>query len=305
QIIVVNDHSTDHTEKMVRDFPGNRVDLINLSEVVSENILSAHKKKAIETAIARASGKLILTTDADCKVPKEWVQSMVNLYGSKNAKFIAAPVKIAVENSLVSIFQTLDFITLQGITGASVSRKLYSMCNGANLAYEKDAFYGVDGFLGIDSIASGDDMLLMHKIFLKYPDSVQFLKSEEAIVLTKPASSWRSFIQQRIRWSSKADQYKDKAIFRTLLFVYIFNLSLLAFLIGSIWHPKWLIYFLILIVIKTIVEFPFVYNVAAFFRQQKLMTYFFFLQPLHILYIVVVGFLGKFSTFTWKGRRLR
>src|SRR5262249_43775624 len=134
QIIVVNDHSTDNTEKLVSDFGNKRVELINLSEVVSEKILSAHKKKAIEVAIAQASGKLILTTDADCVVPKDWVKSMVNLYGSKNARFIAAPVKIEARSSLVSIFQTLDFITLQGITGASVSRKLYSMCNGANLA---------------------------------------------------------------------------------------------------------------------------------------------------------------------------
>ena len=63
----------------------------------------------------------------------------------------------------------MDFMVLQGITGAAVYKKKMSMCNGANLAYEKKAFYEVNGFAGIDHIASGDDMLLMHKIWKQYP----------------------------------------------------------------------------------------------------------------------------------------
>ena len=42
------------------------------------------------------------------------------------------------------------------------------MCNGANLAYTKNAFNAVGGFKDIDDIASGDDMLLMYKIDQKY-----------------------------------------------------------------------------------------------------------------------------------------
>src|SRR2546427_294101 len=80
------------------------------------------------------------------------------------------------QSSLLSVFQTLNFLTLQGITAASVYKRFHSMCNGANLAYEKSAFYEVGGFNNIDNIASGDDMLLMHKIFKQYPDKVFYLK---------------------------------------------------------------------------------------------------------------------------------
>jgi len=83
--------------------------------------------------------------------------------------FIAAPVKIKEEGSLLAKFQALDFLTMQGITGASVYRRLHNMCNGANLAYERQTFYEVNGFDGIDTIASGDDMLLMHKIARRHP----------------------------------------------------------------------------------------------------------------------------------------
>ena len=73
----------------------------------------------------------------------------------------------------LSVFQTLDFISLQGITGAAVYKNLYPMCNGANLAYTRKAFDEVDGFTDIDHIASGDDMLLMKKIQSKYPGRTQ------------------------------------------------------------------------------------------------------------------------------------
>ena len=87
------------------------------------------------------------------------------------------------------------------------------MCNGANLAYERKLFYEVDGFAGIDHIASGDDMLLMHKIAKKYPGKIYYLKSVDAIVSTHPMQSWKQFFNQRIRWASKATHYDDKRIF--------------------------------------------------------------------------------------------
>ena len=63
---------------------------------------------------------------------------------------------------------------------------MHNMCNGANLAYEKKVFYEVGGFEGIDKIASGDDMLLMHKIQKIYPDKIGYLKSADVIVKTQP-----------------------------------------------------------------------------------------------------------------------
>ncbi len=70
----------------------------------------------------------------------------------------------------------MDFMVLQGITGAAVHKSKLTMCNGANLAYEKKVFSEVNGFAGTDHIASGDDMLLMHKIWKKYPDECSLSK---------------------------------------------------------------------------------------------------------------------------------
>jgi len=207
-------------------------------------------------------------------------------------------------HDLLSIFQTLDFITLQGITGAAVYRRVHSMCNGANLAYEKSAFEEVGGFSGIDSIPSGDDMLLMHKIYCKYPQKVFFLKDRHAIVTTRPESSWSGFFHQRVRWASKADRYDDKRIFWVLLLVYLVNLLLAGLFVAAFWNTWWLWILLLLLIAKTAVEYPFVRSVAGFFGQQRLMVYFAVLQPVHILYTIVVGWLGKFGSYQWKDRKI-
>ena len=301
EVIVVNDHSTDETENVVRRFAGHNVKLINLADHVSSR-LNSYKKKAIEIAISKSSGDLIVTTDADCFANKNWLRSIAAYQEKTQAVLIAAPVKVILKTGLLSYFQSLDFLILQGITGASVHRKYHSMCNGANLAYLKSVFYEVNGFKNVDNIASGDDMLLMHKIVTCYPDKFFFLKSQEAIISTQPATSWKDFFNQRIRWASKADKYDDKRITKVLFLVYFLNLFLLITLLYTFFNIAFLSYFILLILTKTIIEYAFVSRVANFFSLNKLMYYFLPLQLVHIVYTLIAGFLGKFGKYEWKGR---
>jgi cellulose synthase/poly-beta-1,6-N-acetylglucosamine synthase-like glycosyltransferase len=307
EVIVLDDHSTDGTAAAVSAFAGGglRVSCLRMADVSQSEAVSAHKKFAIETGVRASKGELIVTTDADCTFHTGWLAALAACYEEKGAKFIAAPVRIAARNrSLLSILQVLDFLTLQGITGAAVHKGFHSMCNGANLAYSKEAFDAVDGFRGIDSIPSGDDMFLMHKIWLRYPSKTFFLKSREAIVTTAAETTWKRFVNQRIRWASKADRYDDKRIFWVLLLVYLLNVLFIALPLGAIWNFWWLWLFLILLVVKTMVEYPFVREVAVFFGQGDLMVYFAPLQPLHICYTVVIGWLGKFGSYQWKDRKI-
>lgn len=306
EVIIVDDHSEDETWSKLSRFhsPGLQTIFAKLSDHISEEkIIISHKKKAIETGIGLSQGTLLVTTDADCIFSPDWLLTLARFYEHTSAKFIAAPVKIETGSSLVSIFQTLDFITLQGITGASVYKRIHSMCNGANLAYEKTAFAEVQGFAGIDTIPSGDDMLLMYKIYKKYPDKVFYLKNTAAIVTTAGVPAWKDFFNQRIRWASKADKYDDKRIVGVLLVVYLFNCCFLFLGIASFVKATWFFFFILFLIAKILIEFPFVQTVSRFFDQQSLMKYFPLLQPLHILYTIVAGWLGKFGSFEWKGRK--
>lgn len=299
EVIVVDDNSTDNTAAIAKSFS-----FVKLVHLQFENI-TAYKKKAIETGIAAASGELIVTTDADCTVPENWLKTIASFYEQTNAVLIAAPVRMDGRHSFFQLFQSLDFLVLQGITAASVQKKIHNMCNGANLAYERKAFYEVNGFSGIDHIASGDDMLLMHKFAMRFPGRIVYLLSKDAIVTTKPAGTWQEFFSQRIRWASKATHYNDIKIFSVLFLVYFFNLSLLALLVAGFWNLKLWLALGVLVLCKTVVEFFFIYPVAKFYGSQSLLNYFILFQPLHILYTVIAGWLGLIGKFEWKGRRVK
>ena len=299
EVIVADDHSTDSTVEIVQQSRYAR-----MVQVPGEAIHSS-KKKAIETGIGIAKGDLIVTTDADCIAPKNWLQAIAAFKEENNSVFIAAPVLVQHNSSLLQLFQTIDFLVLQGITGASVHKRVHPMCNGANLAYEKKAFYEVNGFSGIDNIASGDDMLLMNKMMKKYPNRVHYLKSKEAIVITQPMKSWISFFRQRTRWASKVFYYKNMKIFLALLLVYLFNLSFLVLLAAGFAEPRYWIFLACLWVGKTIIEFPFVASVTSFFNRSSLLKYFFIFQPLHILYTIIAGLMGQTGKYEWKGRKVK
>ncbi|MEO7307876.1 MAG: glycosyltransferase [Ferruginibacter sp.] len=322
EVIVVDDHSTDKTAEIVLNYSAANVKLISLKDQITDQKLNSYKKKAIETAISQATGELIVTTDADCVVPKHWLQTLAAFYEEYEPAFIAAPVAIlpspvgeGLGVRFIEFFQGLDFMTLQGITGASVYKKIHSMCNGANLAYTKKAFEEVGGFTGIDHIASGDDMLLMHKIYTRWPDKVLFLRSSEAIVQTAPVNSIREFFNQRIRWASKADKYDDKRIFAVLALVYLVNVLLLALPIIAVFNNiQYSIFniqcsmigvWLCLLLLKTIAELIFLYPVAKFFGKQNMLWMFPLMQPFHIVYTVIAGWLGKFGSYKWKGRHVK
>jgi cellulose synthase/poly-beta-1,6-N-acetylglucosamine synthase-like glycosyltransferase len=179
------------------------------------------------------------------------------------------------------------------------------MCNGANLAYEKNVFFKVGGFEGIDQLASGDDMLLMQKIRDRYPDEIAFLKSKEVIVNTHPAETLKDFINQRIRWASKAGYYTDKKIAAVLLLVYLLNAWLLILGIFSFFYLAAFYLLIISLLVKTIAELFFLFPVARFFEKQKQLWWFLPAQPFHILYTVIAGWLGKFGSYQWKGRKVK
>jgi len=315
EVLVVDDHSTDNTAAIIKSYASHNVKLISLKDYLSANEINSYKKKAIEISIQQSNGELIVTSDADCIFPKNWLTTIASFYESKRPAFIVMPVLISYGKKMIEVFQSLDFMTLQGITGASVHKKFHSMCNGANLAYTKEAFIAVNGFKGIDNIASGDDMLLMHKIYNQFPNNIEYLKSREVIVTTNPVSTIQDFFNQRIRWASKADQFDDKRIFIVLIIVYFLNVLMMVLPIVALISNRSISimniqlsmfnFYASLLLIKTIFELFFLYPVAKFFNQTKLLWWFPIAQPFHIVYTVIAGWLGKFGKYTWKERSVK
>lgn len=307
EVIVVDDHSTDQTAHIVTRLQQTHpnLKLISLAAHLGGHNLNAYKKKAIELAVAASTGDWIVTTDADCKVKPDWLHLFDQYIQQQDPVFVAAPVMFTTTGSFLDTFQLLDFISLQGITAAAVSAGFHTMCNGANLAYRKDVFYEVGQFRGIDQLASGDDMLLMHKIKEKYPDRLGYLFTQEAIVTTAPMPDWKQFFNQRVRWASKAEAYQDKGIFRTLALVYALNACLFVWALISLFTWSGGMTWCLLILVKTWVELSFMLPVSRFYGHPRALFWFLPMQPFHITYTVIAGWLGKFGSYQWKGRKVQ
>jgi len=328
EVIVIDDFSEDNTYDIVTNFTDiSNLKIFKLQDLVDENnIQSVYKKRAIEAAIHKASGTLIITTDADCRLQQHWIHSIVSFYEKEKCALIAAPVGYYNEHTKFQHFQALDFCGMQAITGASLSLGMFNMANGANLAYEKQAFLDVNGYQDIDQKASGDDMLLVYKIAQKFPDKIKFLKNRAAIVLTEPMHTLNDFLQQRYRWTSKSTSYQDKRITAILGLVYLFVLSIwlnaLYFIGKSIYSiifptntiiglidflPVFFVLLMLIfqVVCKTIVDYQFLQTASAFFNRHDLMKSFFISELLHIWYIPFVGTFGNILKYKWKGRTLK
>ncbi|MFN2457000.1 MAG: glycosyltransferase [Chitinophagaceae bacterium] len=300
EVIIVDDFSTDKTAEVVQSFLSERVRLIQ-PDIEKE---TSSKKQAIATGVQHAKGEWVVITDADCKPKPKWLKTIEAFYKAKEAKFIAAPVQFQHDNSILQLFQTIDFITLQGITAASVAANFHSMCNGANLAYRREAFFEVDGFKNIDKVSSGDDMLLMYKIWKRHPGRVLYLKSNEAIIITQPMFTWRNFVMQRRRWASKTLYYDDHRIMVVLAFVYAFNFFFIVLVTAACINNNWWLV-LLFWAGKSIIEFPFIMSVANFYNEKRIMKFFIFFQPLHILYTVGIGLWSQLGKYEWKGRTIK
>ena len=297
EIVLADDDSDDETAEIAKS-----LGIENL-KIIRNRALKG-KKQLLSFAVSNAWGELIICTDADCLVPQGWIKSFVKAYADKNAKFIAAPVLFNESKAFIKKFQALDFAGMMAITGAGIQGKYLFMCNGANLAYPKSVFEELGGFEGIDSKASGDDMLLMQKIAKKYPDNIVYLKHPKAAVMTEAEHSLATFWRQRLRWASKSGDYPQKSATLQLGLVWLFMFFILLNLIAGFFNPNFFIVLSTLIILKIISDYILLAQATAYFSQEKLMKIFLPSVFLHWIYILTVGFVSMLKLkYSWKGRR--
>ncbi len=303
EVIVADDASTDETAHLVRQYAPTASFPLQLLSLAEAGVASP-KKRAISQSIEQATGHLIVTTDGDCRVEPGWLATYAAFYEETHAKLMFGPVTFTTHSTVFDALQTVEFASLIGSGACTLAWGKPTMCNGANLCYEKSVFGTVGGFSGFDQLASGDDEFLMHKIATAYPGRVQFLKSPAAIVTTAPHRSWRVFYNQRKRWASKWRAYNSLLPSVLAVLVFCWNMTpvvaVLSWLLDGINGNT----ALLVVGLKLVPEWLFLRQVLHFLRKQPALSFIPLTQILYPFYVIFFGIAAQTKGYYWKDRNL-
>ena len=302
ELILVDDFSDDNSQSLV--YKWRMENGFHLTMIESVRMTGSPKKDAILRAIPIAVSEWIVTTDADCVLPVQWLRRLNDYIVEHDVSMIAGPVVYDAKWHFLHQFQQADLMSLQGATIGSFGIGKAFMCNGANLAYKKQLFSELNGFKGNSQTASGDDVFLLQKAVVKHPRQVHYLKSKSAIVKTSPARSWRSLFFQRVRWASKAKTYESEFGEALALVVFLGNLSLIIAVVLFVVDVLDYRNLIVLVGLKLIADWTLMYKTNSFLRSGR---FFFpiFSSVLYPVFSVVVAVYSLFGKYQWKGRTFK
>jgi antibiotic biosynthesis monooxygenase (ABM) superfamily enzyme len=170
------------------------------------------------------------------------------------------------------------------------------MCSAANLIFEKQVFFEVNGYTDNEHIMTGDDEFLMHKIFKKYPNKVKFLFDKNAIVETGANGTLAQLTEQRKRWVSKSTKYENRYITLILVMAYFYNLSMAINV-----FINWQLAFNQML-FKIFIEGLFLFTMLKFYNKKWLILLLPLAEIFHIIYVIIIGIWANFATYKWKER---
>lgn len=294
EVILVDDQSETPFELGFFDF---KIKIIN-------NIRHSNspKKDAISTAIHTISSDWIITTDADCLVLPDWLLLFDNCIQKQNVKMIVGAVKYKKEASFLGYFQQFEFASLQAATMGSFGIRQGFMCNAANFAYRKSFFQVLDGFVGNNHLASGDDVFLLQKALQKDSKAVFYIQNESNIVTTFATKSWRALWHQRLRWASKATAYRGWFGISLSIVVLGCNASFVAAFLEFVCKNNFDNWLLFCFFVKMLID-----GLLVYFYEAKLfkmsIIYMIISSLTYPLFATSVAVFSFFVKFEWKNRR--
>ena len=291
EVIVANDRSTDKTKNIIDQFSSENSFIKSIH--IEKNHEMTPKKYALTKAIEKSEGEIILTTDADCRVPRDWVNNMAELV--QNGKGIVIGYsRIKSMKSFLNEFQKIDFLGIMAANSGLLTHGIVCSGSGQNLAFKKKDFQIINGFEPVKDLVSGDDMYLVQSI-----SSIKgaiFNYNPSSFVSTLPKNSFKSYINQRIRWSSNSKQNlsSNPQFFVFLISAFFANCSIMF----SFIYFSGVSFFLFLT--KFFLEaFIIFIGSRLFLTPVSFLTYIMWnlIQPIYIPIIGVAGLIGKYS---WK-----
>ena len=233
EIILIDDASSDHTLDIFEEFE-KQYSNIRLVKVKNNEAFWGNKKYALTLGIKASKKDYLLFTDADCyPSSKDWITSMSSQFTMQKTIVLGYGGYEKIANSFLNKiirFETL-LTAVQYFSWAKIGKPYMGI--GRNLAYKKDEFFNVNGFISHIQVRSGDDDLFINQVATS--KNITICYNPESFTYSQPKTTFKAWFTQKRRHVSTAKLYKpfDK-IQLTLFYVsqllfFILAIVLLAF----------------------------------------------------------------------------
>jgi len=205
EVIVVNDNSTDETEKIILDFKKKYKTLCLVSK--SENKDGkVGKKFALSLGIEVAKHNVLLLTDADCQpTSPDWIRLMQEkVVGGTEIVLGYSPYRF--DEGFLNAFIRYETVqtAIQYLSFALWKNPYMGV--GRNMMYRKSLYYKVGGFKSHEHVASGDDDLFINAT--AHLNNTTIIIDSRTFVLSEPKKSWKKFFQQKSRHMTTSTSYR-------------------------------------------------------------------------------------------------
>ncbi len=195
-IIVVDDQSTDATGDIMRRWNERAPQLhIMRTEGIIHDLRG--KANAIAQALERTSGEIILTTDADCIVPPDWVERTVEQYVERTG--CVCGFTLIKTDGFFSGMQALDWAYLLTVASAGVGWDHPLSAVGNNMSYRRAAYEEVGGYQGV-GFSVTEDFALLKAIAYGTEWKVRYAVEPATLVWSKPCATPKELYRQKKRW---------------------------------------------------------------------------------------------------------
>ncbi len=254
EVIVVDDRSTDATEEVLKRF----LEIWqNFSYVRIDTVPDglSPKKHALNAAVQKARGEIILQTDADCVARPGWLAGMAARF-EDGIDMVAGIAPYKKTSGALNSFVRHEYNWNVFLSAGSIVLGTGTHASARNLGFRRDAFKSVEGYGKSARIKSGDDTLLLHSIQKRNPRSVVTVPDHKTHVFTRSPEDFRTFLRQRTRHMSTGRYFSPMQII-TGCIIYGFQLLILlsfmcAFFSNAFWGIA-LLAFLVKIIIDVLI----------------------------------------------------
>lgn len=216
EIVLIDDSSSDTTLDIFEEFEKQNSN-IKLVKVKNIEAFWGNKKFALTLGIKAAKHEYLLFTDADCYPESEnWLQAMSSHFTMKKTIILGYGAYEKIQNSFINkIIRFETLLTATQYFGWAKIGKPY-MGVGRNLAYKREEFFNVNGFIDHIKLRSGDDDLFVNQASNKTNTTICF--SKDSFTYSKPKTSFKEWFTQKRRHVSTATNYKIFDRFQLSLF---------------------------------------------------------------------------------------